>query len=83
MALFIKYEEISIRIDLVNTDAKLARYTKRKLFAACHVDLRKLNRFAQEAKMLRVGDKGDVMVLLLKCKKRQELEDASPNRDLH
>lgn len=64
MALFIKYESVFIRIDIVNTNKDLARYAKQKIVMACHINLRKLNRLSKEAKMLRFNDKDDVSALL-------------------
>lgn len=69
-ALFMKYEDIFARIDIANTNSELAGYAKRRILAACHFDLWKLNKFAKEARMLRVSNKDDVLVLIQKCKNR-------------
>lgn len=70
MALFVQYESIFTRIEIVSTDPVLARYTKWKIFAACRLNLRKLNKFSKNVRLLRMNSKDDVLTLIENVKNR-------------
>lgn len=61
MALFIQYETFFIRIDFANKNPDVAKYAKRKVFAACHINLSKLNKVSKKAGYPKVNDKKDVL----------------------
>jgi hypothetical protein len=67
IALFLKYENVFTRIDIVNTNSELARYTKRRILAACRFNLRKLSKLSWRSRILRVTCKNDVAALLQEC----------------
>lgn len=64
MAIYIKYEDIFIRIDIANTDIDLARYAKQKIFFKCHLNLSKLNRISRNLVILKLNNRDDVSNLL-------------------
>lgn len=64
MAIYIKYEDIFIRIDIANTDIDLARYAKQKILFNCHLDLRRLNRISRNLVILKLNNRDDVSNLL-------------------
>ena len=68
MALFVQYESIFTSIEIVNTDSVLARYTKWNIFAACRLNLRKLNKFSKDVRLLRMNSREDVLALMEKFK---------------
>ena len=61
MALFMQYETFFIRIDFANKNPDIAKYAKRKVLAACHVNLPKLNKVSKKAGYPKVNDKKDVL----------------------
>lgn len=61
MALFMQYEMFFIRIDFANKNSDVAKYAKRKVLAACHINLPKLNRVSKKAGYPKVNDKKDVL----------------------
>lgn len=61
MALFVQYETFFIRIDFANKNPDVARYAKRKVLAACHVNLPKLNKVSKKTGYPKVNDKKDVL----------------------
>jgi hypothetical protein len=69
IALYMQYESLFTRIDFANKDADLARYAKRKILAACHLDLSKLNKFSTNVGLPKVNGKGDVSALIKKALK--------------
>jgi hypothetical protein len=70
MALLMKYEDIFVRIDILNKDPEVARYAKRKIFTSFHVNLRKLNRWSKEVRMIRVSNRADVLALIQNSKSK-------------
>ncbi len=61
MALFMQYETLFIRIDFANKNPDIAKYAKRKVLAACHINLSKLNKVSKKAGYPKVNDKKDVL----------------------
>jgi hypothetical protein len=61
LALFMQYEIFFIRIDLANKNPDVAKYAKRKVLAACHVNLPKLKRVSKRAGYPKLNDKKDVL----------------------
>jgi hypothetical protein len=68
VALFMKYESVFIRIDFFNDNSELASYAKRKILAACHFNLRNLNKFSKKVGMLRINSRDDVLAFIQKAK---------------
>jgi hypothetical protein len=68
VALFMKYESVFIRIDFFNDNSELAGYAKRRILAACHFNLRNLNKFSKKVGMLRVSSRDDVLAFIRKAK---------------
>lgn len=66
-ALLITYESLFLRVDiLLKKDKALARFTKRRILAACHADLGKLGSFSREytKELLKLNDRTDVLDLI-------------------
>ncbi len=61
MALFMQYEMFFIRIDFANKNPDIAKYAKRKVLAACHINLYKVNKVSKKAGFPKVNDKKDVL----------------------
>lgn len=61
MALFMQYETFFIRIDFANKNSDVAKYAKRKVLAACHINMPKLNRVSKKAGYPKLNDKKDVL----------------------
>lgn len=61
MALFMQYEKFFIRIDMANKNPEIAKSAKRKVLAACHINLSKLNKVSRKAGYPKVNDKKDVL----------------------
>lgn len=68
MALYIKYENIYLRMDLFNEDKKILKYAKRKIFVLCHFNLRKLNKLSKRLGIIKIDNENDVQVLLQRIK---------------
>lgn len=68
MALYIKYENIYLRMDLFNEKKKILKYAKRKIFVLCHFNLKKLNKLSKELGIIKIDNKNDVQVLLQRVK---------------
>jgi len=71
-ALFMAYENLFIRLDiLLKKDHKLAKFAKQKVFALCHVNLYKLNRFSKEStqELINMSSKEDVLNMVENFKK--------------
>lgn len=67
MALWIKYDEIFIRLKIgLDKDVKLARFAKRKIFRFCHLNLRKINEFSRtnRAELMRIKSKADILDII-------------------
>lgn len=68
-SVYITYEILFVRVDvLLKRHKALAKFVKRKILALCHVNLRKLNRFAKESTpdLVRLNDEGDVLRMITK-----------------
>lgn len=61
MALLIQYEMFFNRIDFANKNPVIANYVKRRVFAACHINLSKLNKVSRRAGFPKVQNKSDVL----------------------
>ena len=61
MALFMQYKTFFILIDFANKNPDVAKYIKRKVLAACHVNLSKLNKVSKKAGYPKVNDKKEVL----------------------
>ena len=61
MALYLQYNSLFTRVDHANKNSNLAKYTKRKILVACHVNLSKLKKFSRNAGYARVNSKDDVL----------------------
>lgn len=61
MALFMQYEMFFVRINIANRNLDNAKFAKRKVIAACHINLSKLNRVSKKAGYPKVNDKKDVL----------------------
>ncbi len=68
MALFMKYENIFVRIDIFNKDLKLAKFAKRKVFTVYHFNLMKLNKWSKETGILKFSSKEDTVSSIQKYK---------------
>jgi len=74
VALYMAYEKLFLRLDIFfEKDKALARFTKRKIFTLCLVNLRKLNEFVKEntKEFMRLNDKDDVLSMLRKFNKKK------------
>jgi hypothetical protein len=79
-ALIMAYETLFVRIKIFNKDNDdLAKFTKRKIFKFCHLNLRKLNYFSKECTqdLMRIGDKADVEKMIENVKKKKNLPPSS------
>lgn len=70
MALYMQYESLFTRIDFANKNSDLAKYAKRKILLACHVNLSILNKFSKSAGYPKVNSKDDVLALMKKAKEK-------------
>jgi len=61
MALFMQYELFFVRIDIANKNTDFAKSVKRKVFAACNINLSKLIRVSKKAGYPKVNSKEDVL----------------------
>lgn len=61
MALFMQYEMLFVRINIANKNLDNAKFAKRKVIAACHINLSKLNRVSKKAGYPKMIDKKDVL----------------------
>lgn len=61
-ALFIGYEMLFVRIDIIEEDEKIAKYAKRRLFKSCRMNLNRLRSFSEDINRLRslVNEVGQV-----------------------
>lgn len=64
MALYIQYENIFTRIDIINNHSEAVRYAKKRILASFHLNLKRLNRWSREAGILKVDNRSDVEALL-------------------
>lgn len=65
MALYMKYESVFRRIDLLNgEDPNLARYAKWKMFTSFHINMKGLNEWLKEGRSLHVKNRSDVQALM-------------------
>jgi hypothetical protein len=79
-ALIMAYETIFVRIIIFNKNNNdLVKFTKRKIFRFCHLNLQKLNHFSQECtqELMRIGDKADVEKMIENVKKKKNLPPSS------
>ena len=66
-ALFMAYETLFVRLDIfLKKDKNLAKFTRRKIFVLCHVNLRKLNQFAKEStkELTALSNENDVLSMI-------------------
>jgi hypothetical protein len=68
MAICMQYESLFNRVGYLNKNSTLARYTKWKIFMACGLNLRKINKFSKSGLMLKVNSKNEVITLVEKFK---------------
>jgi hypothetical protein len=61
MALVMQYEMIFVHIDFANKNPDVAKYAKRKVLTACHINLPKLNKVSKKAGYPKVNNKIDVL----------------------
>jgi hypothetical protein len=61
MALLIQYEGLFLRIDFANKNLDLAKYAKRRVLTACHINLSKLSKVSKSAGYPKVNNKEDVL----------------------
>lgn len=61
MALISQYEMFFIRIDFANKNPDVAKYAKKKVITACHINLSKLNTVSKKAGYPKVSDKKDIL----------------------
>ncbi|MEK6286715.1 MAG: hypothetical protein AABO57_13325 [Acidobacteriota bacterium] len=64
MALYMQYERLFLRIDFANANAGLARYAKRKILQACHLNLSKVNKCSKNVGLPKLNGKDDVLALI-------------------
>lgn len=62
--LFAMYEIFFLRIDIFNENKTVNRYAKRKIFALCHLNLRRLNKLSKEVGIMKINNKNDVLIIL-------------------
>ncbi len=66
-ALVMVYENLFVRLDIfLKNDQKLTKFTKRKIFALCHINLGKLNRFSKEnaQPLMRLRSRDDILNMI-------------------
>lgn len=66
-ALVIAYENLFVRFDIfLKKDQKLAKLAKQKVFALCHVNLGKLNRFSKESTqdLMKMSSRDDMLNMI-------------------
>jgi len=61
MALYMRYENIFIRIDFSNKDETIKKFAKRKILTSCHINLKKLNHFSRKIGIMKFDQKEDVL----------------------
>ncbi|MBW2995406.1 hypothetical protein KY312_03560, partial [Candidatus Woesearchaeota archaeon] len=66
--LFAAYEIYFIRLDIFNENKEITRYAKRKIFALCHFNLKRLNKLSKEVKIMKIFNKNDVLTILQRFK---------------
>lgn len=69
MALYVQYENLFVRIDIVNVKSKFVNRAKRKIFFSCFLNLNKLDKFAKNSKNLRIINDIDINALLISITK--------------
>ena len=67
-ALYIVYESFFLRIDIFNENKAITRYAKRKIFALCHLNLRRLNKLSRKVGSMKINNKNDVLKIFKKFK---------------
>jgi hypothetical protein len=70
MALYMQYEILFVRMNIKGTNSDLAKYAKRKIVAACHLNLKKLNRISKTPGFLRVNNQDDVLAIIKKAQNK-------------
>lgn len=73
LALYGAYDALFLRVDMSSKDDReLARYARRKIFAACALSLGRVNRFAKEnyGALMDFNDKSDVLAMVQRSRKR-------------
>lgn len=71
-ALVMAYEILFLRLDiLLKKDQKLAKFAKQKVFALCHANLGKLNRFSKESTqdLMKMNSRDDILNMIDNFKK--------------
>ena len=61
MALFMQYKSLFTRISFANKNSDTAKYAKRKVLAACNINLFKLNEISKKAGYPKVNDNKQVL----------------------
>jgi hypothetical protein len=61
MALYMKYKNIFVRINISNNDKTIKKFAKRKILIYCHLNLRKLNHFSRIIGIMKFDKKEDIL----------------------
>jgi len=81
-ALVMAYENLFFRFDiLLKKDQKLAKFAKQKVFALCHANLGKLNKFSKETtqELMKMSSRDDILNMIENFKKNLPQRAAKPS----
>jgi len=67
MAVYIQYDSLFTRVDFTNNKSEMAKYAKRKIFSACHINLSKIIKLSKNAGLPKINGKDDVTALIRKA----------------